>query len=346
MPASAFDKLWTKLSKEFRGKITKIVLIVGALLTIFGALLHAGWPSATNWGDFARYLVGYLGAGVLAGGAANWLSNYIRAHGIVREELESIIFSPQGLERRSDVGVLWENATRALHARGFDAIAPQIYRRVKASTLPTNDLWFQRNGNRRVWVELVDRNRRIVKTTAHFTATVFPTCAEAEFRRPTSLTVLPLEGYPPPSLRTTVRCLETNEPIQVRSEEMPIEEDGMSGVEVAVWFPSDRSYRIENEFCIFQCLDDDNWNFWVARSIVDGMTWEVNYNPDDLIVQHRSIGNVTFRDVWPRKRGCIQCATEDLLLAGDGYMLSMQLVRPPAGTCDPHHRQESEHARD
>ncbi len=312
----------TRFSKNY----SQVAILAGGALSLAGSTLY-GILSGGIWPAAAHFLA-YVGAGAIAGGGASWLTNYFRVRGIVQHEVTTAIYSPEHLRQRADREQLWENATRALHDEGFNDLGPKIYRRILKDCIPIDRKFYLQGARRRITLKLVDRTRRIVQVKAHFDAKLITVSSNQPIVRSASLSeVISVPGHESPKMTMRFLCPRTNKPLNVPTTSTT-SDDGHDHRIDATLEPN-RQYIVHDESIYYQPLDDDNWNLWQAVTHVDGMRWEVRFEPQDILVQFKPVGGVQFVQDGHETDDLICQETSDLIFAGGGYILSMQVA--PSG---------------
>ena len=123
-----------------------------------------------------------IGSGALGGGVFAFLTKLAQIGGVIREELEAVVFSTGHLSVRSDRQELWTNATRSLFGNRFPHLMAKLSADVLRSMLPSNQRYYIRDARRYIRISLEDRSSGIVRVSVRFQATL---CTDSEdFVRP------------------------------------------------------------------------------------------------------------------------------------------------------------------
>lgn len=265
-----------------------------------------------------------LGTALLSGGLFAWLTKTAQLRGVFRKDLESVIYSRDHALLRKDAEKLWAGVTRALHNDSFRGIEDKLYKAIQSTYLPVNKDFYYKDAERKMFIRLIDRDKRIVEIEIEFTALLVPDRSKQSFTRPYKFQIDDKYnelGMP------EISCSHVNvESGEVLNEETakPTEGDA-SRLQCNVSGSTERNVRVKDHIKFRQCLLRDSVIVWKAASYVDRFKIEVHYSPDDLILQHSPIGSIELKEEAHRRNGLLTISTEDLIFAGLGVMITLQV---------------------
>lgn len=302
------------------------VLIVSAAAAV---IAYLSTEPANPWRPiFLTYASGAIGGGVFT-----WLTKMTQLGGVIKEELEKVVYGKAHLSVRNDKALLWENATRSLFVSRFPDLADKLSTDVFRSIFPSDRRFYVRSGVRELDLALVDKERSLVEIKTNFSADLITGPGDEAVIRETNWIYI-VGSVPPDDLSAMKEAQKTLYTIDVDGEshtlrddivgESPGEDPGSMKVRYsAVLRPSQR-YRISVDGIDRQRIDQDNVTCFVATSYLDGLELCVRFDAAVLNVQFFPLGNAVFKDE-KLKAGNIHKKTKDLLFSDSGFLLTIQL---------------------
>jgi hypothetical protein len=300
-------------------KSIALTLLAGSALIFCGIALHG----VQSYGAFFFGAFKTIGTALVASGMFAWLTKTAQLTGAIREELESTIYSERHLRHRKDIKHLWVAATRALHSDVFEPLDEKLYNAISANYLPTQTRFYYRAAKRVLTLELVDRERRIVKVVSCFEAHIVPDGLNQQMTRPVSLRqVSRPAGHSAPT--ASFKILNARTRAVLLTEEYVAQEPLEFAAEIK--FEGSEEVICSDKTVYYQSLNDDNWLFLQNATFTDGMSVAIHFDPAELVVQYRPVGNLAFYPDGPQVDNCVTCATSDLIFAKMGIMITMQVA--------------------
>lgn len=323
----------TRRWEKSRLEIVISMLLVGAAACL--AAYAVGAPREP-W----KSLLLSVGSGALGGGIFAWLTKLAQIGGVIREELEAVIYSKDHLSIRSDREMLWTNATRSLYGNRFPKLMEKLTTDVLRNLLPSEQRFYLRDARRRIRIELIDRATALIRVSTQFQAVLCTDCEPGSppVERRSWYTFVPesiaeenrkalLEGQR--SKYWLSRDVRANGPPAIVDAEASTEKlpTGETQVTFVATLAPATEYVVRDGGDALQNARQDNVICFVAASYIDGLEVTVDYPKNELVLQFHPLGAVRFEDEYPPAAE-IHKRTHDILFSDVGFLLTVQLRNP------------------
>lgn len=279
-----------------------------------------------------------IATGALGGGVFTWFTKLLQISGVIREELEGVIYGEKHLKTRSDREQLWRNVTHALYGDRFPDLREKISADAMRNVLPSDRRFYVQNARRSVAIDLADPAGGVVEIRTLFTADLITDSGTRDVVRESEWS-FKQSAIDPATLEAQVQAQRSSyqRVSDARSidrfhpeivDEPYAREDAGNG-EVRVRYrarlkPSAR-YRVQVNSRETQILGKDNVIRFGAASYIDGLTVLLKTGPG-LTTQFHPLGHARFVE-RPETNGDKCWENKDLLFSDAGYLASIQLNR-------------------
>lgn len=323
----------TEMLKDLWKRLTQSQLeIVIVLLLLTGAGALALYLSPLQLPAAVRSALLAVVSGALGGGFFAWLTKLSQIGGVIREELEKVVYGNTHLSVRNDRLVLWENATRSIVAHRFPELAGRLSGETFKAVWPADKRFYVKAARRMLDIRLVDRATSLVEITTEFGGELITDTEGRPILRDIAWTYIAdsVEGQDLAAMkeaqRHTYKPLGRAEPAFKDDiiEEGPGDDPGSRKIVYRATLQPNRRYAISVSGADSQRIDRDNVTCFVATSYLDGLELCVGFDPRELNIQFFPLGNASFADVRPPARQ-IHKRTNDILFSDAGYLLTIQL---------------------
>jgi hypothetical protein len=343
----SMDRIRQRWSRS-RLEIVLIALIASALMCL---LAYASGFLRDPW----KALALSIGSGTLGGGVFAFLTKLAQLGGVIREELEAVVFSTKHLSVRSDRQELWANATRSLFGNSFPDLMAKLSADVLRNMLPSGQRYYLRQARRHIRISLEDRSLGKVRVCVQFQATlrtesenvserverkswyVFVPQSIAEEDQHALLDALRSRYWLKHSFDPTTPVPPLIVDNEVGRKTLP---SGEVEVEFKATLAPAAEYIVRDGGTVLQSTHEDNVICFVAASYIDGLEVPVDFPARDLVLQFHPLGGARFEDEYP-KAATIHKKTNDLLFANDGFLLTIQLrhAQKSGASHEQHHEE-------
>lgn len=154
--------------KSFYISMPWIILSISILLLILGYSLDFQNENIKN---FFRT----IGATTLASGLFSFLMKSSQYSDIYKDELLSIMYNAEHLNKRSDLPEIWENVSKVLFENKFPSISKTVTNDVKNTYLPKDHILYYEDYEQTIEIELIDKDKELIKVTQKSNYTIYPT---------------------------------------------------------------------------------------------------------------------------------------------------------------------------
>lgn len=306
------------------------IAIVALLLTGAGTLALYLLPLQLP--DAVRSALIAVASAALGGGFFAWLTKLSQLGGVIREELEKVVYGSAHLSVRNDRLLLWENATRSIVAHRFPELAARLSGTTFKAVWPADKRFYVKAARRVLDIRLVDLATSLVEITTQFGGELITDAEDKVVVRDIAWTYIvdSVDGQDLVAMkeaqRHTYKLIGNNEPAFKDDivHEGPGDSPGTRQVVYRANLQPNRRYEISVSGADSQRIDRDNVTCFVATSYLDGLELCVDFDPRQLNIQFFPLGNASFDDVRPP--ACeIHKRTNDILFSDAGYLLTIQL---------------------
>jgi hypothetical protein len=321
--------------KKLREMLRKSQLaIVIVALTLISGLLIAGAMFASPDSAWRSALL-TVGGAVLSGGVFAWLTKLAQLGGVIREELEAVVYGKSHLGDRTDRVSLWLNATRALYETTFPEIGDLLDEKSLKAVIPTDRGFYLRRARRVITIDTIPGRPGWVSVKQEMLTELVTEKRSGTVDRTSYFYYRP-DAFEASRLPKVIESQKSR--YFLKKPGLGVQEvakdEVISDVEV---LPDERkvTYRCQlNAGLVYEvndCWSDeqnitiDNLIGFVAASYVHGLEVLVSYPEKLLIVQFHSVGGAEFEDIRPVANGTqIHKVHEGLLFSDAGFQLSIQ----------------------
>ena len=136
-----------------------IFLLVGLVLVSIGIW----YPFETD--SKIKEMIKIVGGSVLSGGVFTYLVRYSQIMGIVKTELEEIIYESKHLRLRKDLDIIWEKVSLEVFRNKFNKINKSVLKDIKDQYLPTNHSAYYDEYKQWIDIELTDAESQTITVT-------------------------------------------------------------------------------------------------------------------------------------------------------------------------------------
>lgn len=116
-----------------------------------------------------------IGATALASGLFSFLMKSSQYSDIYKEELLSIMYDAEHLNKRKDLPEIWENVSKVLFENKFPAISKTVTNDVKNTYLLKDHILYYEDYEQTIEIELLDKEEEIIKVTQKSNYIIYPT---------------------------------------------------------------------------------------------------------------------------------------------------------------------------
>jgi hypothetical protein len=310
----------------YRLEVVYVGLFLVAMLAAFSYLLTpADWK--------LRSLLLSISTGSIGGGVFAFLTKTAQLGGVIREELEKVVYSQEHLSARTDRHRLWLNATRSLFGDRFPALQGKLTDQALKGVLPSEKRFYVKDARRRIAVALIDDTRGLVEIQNDFQAILCTESGTSKVLRRTEWWYNP-SAIPDGDLEMQIEaqrstyCRSINGPFEPELTDTPSKPEPFGESLMRVTFEAELKpgcdYVVREKGIERQYLSVDNTCIHVAATYIDGLEVIVDHGKG-LSLQFHTIGGCDFRDVYPRS-GSIHKKTEDVLFSDAGFLITIQRV--------------------
>jgi hypothetical protein len=284
------------------------------------------------WNDF----VGSLATGAVGGGVFTWLTKLTLLSGVIREELETVVYGSKHLATRTDKVALWRNVTQSLYGDRFPDLRDKITSDALKNVMPSERRFYVSNGSRSIAIRLLDKDKGLVEIETIFDADLITdggaddVIRESEwtFRR-SAVEEDKLEAQIKAQCSKYQRLSNMAKRPAFAAEivDEPQQREELGNDEIRVRYratlkPNSR-YRVQVRGNETQLLGHDNVICFVASSYIDGLDVHLKTGPG-LTTQFHPLGQANFTERAATK-GERSWENRDLLFSDAGFLISIQL---------------------
>lgn len=311
---------------ERSGLVLSILFLLFASAMLF--LAYALMPDTGN--EKTRGLLLSAATGTLSGGVFAWLTKIAQFTGVIRGELETVIYGKEHLTNRVDRIQLWLNATRSLYEPRFPDLVSRLDANALKSVLPTEKQFYLKNVRRVVKISLLTDKPGWIKADQELRGTLITEIGSGKIDR-TSFFRFDPRAMNKDSIETMIEANKSRYTKVGFGEVAAVDEvsnredlaDGTTEITFLVRLDAGSEYKVAEICSQEQDVRLDNVIGFVAASYVDGLDVEVSYPEEGLILQFHPLGGAEFEDVDP-KVAQISKKARNLLFSDAGFSLTMQ----------------------
>jgi hypothetical protein len=154
--------------KSFYNSMPWIILTISIVLLIIGYCVEF---QSDDMKTFFRT----IGATALASGLFSFLMKSSQYSDIYKEELLSIMYDTEHLNKRNDLPEIWENVSKVLFENKFPAISKTVTNDVKNTYLMKDHILYYEDYEQTIEIELIDKEKEIIKVTQKSNYIINPT---------------------------------------------------------------------------------------------------------------------------------------------------------------------------
>lgn len=319
------DKQEKKKSKSlfsvdaFRSASGYVCLSIGLLCYFFCWYLQFNCPCSGSVSIWMSILE-KVGDVLVIGAVLGFVSNAAMYMGFFREELENIVLRDEYLERRKDIGGLWEKITKMLFQSRFPSISKDLLCIIKEKYFPTDQSVYYKGYTSDVHIEWEDREKEIVKVTM---SNNFKVVTETESNVDIPWKSWTRKGDGDLDYYTKVLQYKVNgENIDIKGREtIEGNQHVFSGhISLTGKLEYDIATIIEKRYC----LKDDFNRCFRALFIVDDYTLVITH-PEDMKLLFTSRGTPNDFTVVSQTKTNLTARYDGLILPSQGYVVSIRV---------------------
>lgn len=154
--------------KSFYNSMPWIILIISIVLLIIGY-------SVDFQNDEIKTFFKTIGATALASGLFSFLMKSSQYSDIYKEELLSIMYDAEHLNKRNDLPEIWENVSKVLFENKFPAISKTVTNDVKNTYLLKDHILYYEDYEQTIEIELINKEQELIKVTQKSNYIIYPT---------------------------------------------------------------------------------------------------------------------------------------------------------------------------
>ena len=144
--------------KSFFNSMPWIILSLSIVLLIIG---YFGGLEDNELRGFYRT----IGTTAFASGLFSFLMKSSQYSDIYKEELLSIIYDTEHLNKRKDLPEIWENVSKVLFENKFPAISKAVTNDVKNTYLLKDHILYYEDYEQTIEIELLDKDKELIRVT-------------------------------------------------------------------------------------------------------------------------------------------------------------------------------------